>query len=84
MLKRKIQADPVGTHRPRTRFLRLWRRHWVVAPPLVGMATFLAQLVIYTFGRTASDAVQAALDQSVLNFLIGVGTSVYLRLRYPE
>jgi hypothetical protein len=62
---------------------RLLRRHWLVAPPLVGIATYLLQAAIYSLG-SRPDVFDAALDQAVLNFVIAVGVSIYLRVRYRD
>ena len=66
---------------PRDGWLRLWRRHWLIAPLVVGAVSFALQAIVYLLvGRI--DPVNAALQQASWNVVVAVVGSIWLRLRY--
>ena len=68
---------------PRNPFPRTYRRHWLLAPLVVGAVTFVLQAAFASLSSHA-DVLGKAVDQAFLNFAIAVVISIELRLRYPS
>jgi hypothetical protein len=76
-------ADDSGRPGPREPWLRMWRRHWLTVPLVVGVASFVIQAAFYSIGSKA-DVIGSAAEQALLNFVIAAVGSIWLRLRWRK